>query len=43
MLPARLPAPAGLSGMLCHLHWTDPANLALASLLNSGALHDICK
>jgi hypothetical protein len=29
--------------MLCHLHWTDPANLALASLLNSGALHDICK
>jgi hypothetical protein len=29
--------------MLCHLHWTDPANLALASLLNSGVLHKICR
>ncbi|PRW57760.1 DEAD DEAH box [Chlorella sorokiniana] len=34
--------PVGLAGMLCHLHWTDPANLALASLLNSGVLDAIC-
>lgn len=38
-----LPVCAGMTGMLCHLHWTDPANLALASILSSGALHDICK
>lgn len=34
---------AGLAGMLCHLHWTDPCNLALASLLRSGALDKICR
>ena len=29
--------------MLCHLSYTDPASLALASLLRSGVLHDICR
>ena len=29
--------------MLCHIHWTDPSNLALASLLRSGALDEICR
>lgn len=33
----------GLAGMLCHLHWTDPANHAFASLLRSGVLDDICR
>ncbi|KAL4440400.1 hypothetical protein ABPG75_003401 [Micractinium tetrahymenae] len=35
--------PLGLAGLLCHLHWTDPANLALASLLRCGVLDDICR
>ncbi|GAB4814095.1 hypothetical protein N2152v2_001141 [Parachlorella kessleri] len=35
--------PVGLAGMLCHLHWTDPANLAFAGLLRCGVLDDICK
>ena len=34
---------AGLAGMLCHLHWTDPANLAFTGLLRCGVLDDICK
>lgn len=31
--------PVGLAGLVSHLFWTEPANLALVRLLSSGAVH----
>jgi hypothetical protein len=35
--------PAGLAPLSDHLHFSDPGNFALVALLQSGALHSICK
>ena len=34
--------PAGLTGLVTHLHWTEPENLAFCSLLQQGVFHGIC-
>src|SRR5690242_6954710 len=35
--------PIGIAGLVSHLYWTEPSNLALASLLKDGVFHRICK
>jgi hypothetical protein len=34
--------PINLFGMAAHLYYTEPGNLALTALLQSGVIHDIC-
>ncbi len=34
--------PVGLTGLVTHLFWAEPENLAFSSLLQSGVFHDIC-
>jgi hypothetical protein len=35
--------PTAFATLADHLHGTEPANLAFLALLESGALHDLCK